>query len=387
MSLNGIDIASYQASLNPAAMATTDFIIIKVSQGSRYMNPTWRPQADGTLRAGKLLGLYHYVSGSGAAGEAAHFAQLARPYVGRAVLALDWESVQNRAWGNLTYLSDLAREVIRLTGVRPIIYASASVYGAVAPVARHLNCGIWVAQYASMRVTGYQGRPWNEGRYPCAMRQYTSEGIIRGYGGRLDLDKFYGDREAWNAYAKSSAKALPPAPHPDEPDINQIAQDVLAGKYGNGNTRRTRLGRLYDRVMAVVNARLRSKPTPLRVARPQVRVDGYVGRDTIRLWQQRMGTPVDGVISGQVVPRGYTRLALTSYRYGRGGSSLVRAVQHALNRQFPKARLTEDGLLGPRTILYLHAHEGVQVQSMRPWTNFGRGLGAAIQRSLNAGRW
>lgn len=343
MSLNGIDIASYQASLNPAAMSTTDFIIIKTTQGTGYVNPTWRRQADGTLRAGKLLGLYHYISGGDAAAEARYFADHVRPYIGRAVLALDWESVQNRAWGNVGYLRAVASEVIRLTGVRPLLYGSRAVYGQLSGVGRSLNCGLWIAEYASMRPTGWQGKPWHDGAYACAMRQYSSSGRIVGYGGLLDLDLFYGDRRAWMRYAAVNGKAQP-APQP----VHRA---------------------------------------PARPSRPQVRVDGYVGRDTIRLWQERMGTPVDGVISGQVVPRGYTRLALTSYSYGGGGSTLIRAVQRALNRQFPRARLTVDGLLGPRTILYLHAHEGVQVQSMRPWTNFGRGLGAAIQRSLNAGRW
>lgn len=345
MGLNGIDIASYQSSLDPAAMRDTDFIIIKSTQGTGYVNPTWRHQADQTLHAGRLLGLYHYIGGGDAAAEARYFVDHVRPYLGRAVLALDWESGQNRAWGNVSYLRDVASEVIRLTGVRPLLYGSRAVYGQLSAVGHALDCGLWVAEYASMRPTGWQGRPWHDGAYACAMRQYTSEGIIRGYGGRLDLDIFYGDRGAWMRYAAADGRPqAAPQPAP-------------------------------------------AHPAPARPARPQVRVDGYVGRDTIRLWQERMGTPVDGVISGQVPPRGYTRPALTSYSYGGGGSTLVRAVQRALDREFPQARLAVDGLLGPRTILYLHAHEGVQTQSMRPWTNLGRGLGSAIQRSLNAGRW
>lgn len=271
MALNGIDIASYQSTLNPAAMAGTDFIVIKTTQGTGYTNPTWRKQADQTLQAGKLLGLYHYISGGNATAEAAYFADSAKPYVGKAVLALDWEPGQNRAWGNLAYLEQVAREVIKLTGVKPLIYASASVYGAVAPVAKRLDCGLWIAQYATTNATyGYQAHPWREGAYACAIRQYADNGHITGYPAGLDLDLFYGDRTAWMRYAASNGKTQPapapkPTPAPATPDLNRMATDTINGKYGNGDVRRSRLGRWYDKVMSIVNARLR-KPVPRHAA-------------------------------------------------------------------------------------------------------------------------
>ena len=36
MSLNGVDIANYQAGINIAAMTTTDFVIVKATQGTRH---------------------------------------------------------------------------------------------------------------------------------------------------------------------------------------------------------------------------------------------------------------------------------------------------------------------------------------------------------------
>lgn len=260
MTLNGIDIASYQASLNPAAIAGTDFIIIKATQGTGYVNPTWRAQADQTLQAGKLLGLYHYISGGDAAAEAQYFVNAVRPYVGRALLALDWEQLQNSAWGNVNYLESVAREVIRLTGVKPLLYASASIHGAVAPVAQRLDCGLWIAQYATTDATyGYENHPWNEGAYSCAIRQYADNGHITGYPAGLDLDIAYMDRGAWMKYAASNGKAqsAPAAqPAPAQPDLEQMATETIQGKYGNGNERKTRLGRWYDKVMAIVNRRI-----------------------------------------------------------------------------------------------------------------------------------
>ena len=44
MGLNGIDIASYQKTLVPSQMTSTDFIIIKATQGNSYLNPTFKTQ-------------------------------------------------------------------------------------------------------------------------------------------------------------------------------------------------------------------------------------------------------------------------------------------------------------------------------------------------------
>lgn len=40
MSLNGVDIANYQAGINIAAMTTTDFVIVKATQGTWYTSPS-----------------------------------------------------------------------------------------------------------------------------------------------------------------------------------------------------------------------------------------------------------------------------------------------------------------------------------------------------------
>jgi len=41
----------------------------------------------------------------------------------------------------------------------------------------------------------------------AALYQYTSSGRLSGYSGDLDLDVFYGDRAAWDAYAGGSSSS------------------------------------------------------------------------------------------------------------------------------------------------------------------------------------
>lgn len=91
MALNGIDIASYQKTLVPSQMITTDFIIIKATQGNSYLNPTFVTQYNQAKAAGKLVGIYHYINGVGANAEADYFIKAVKSVngIGTAILAVD----------------------------------------------------------------------------------------------------------------------------------------------------------------------------------------------------------------------------------------------------------------------------------------------------------
>lgn len=258
MVMQGVDLSSWQAGID-ISKVPCDFVIEKVSQGVTYINPDCDRVIQQCIKLGKPFGVYHYVDGSGAVVEADYFVNNSRGYIGKAVLAIDWESGSNKAWGNYGYLDTLVARVIERTGVRPMIYAQASVYAQVAQIAQKYNCAIWCAQYANMNTTGYQERPWNEGKYACAIRQYSSTGRLPGWTGNLDLNKFYGDATAWAKYACASG-APSPAPAPVDPlagkSDNQLADEVIAGKFGDGENRKRALGARYGAVQAIVNHKL-----------------------------------------------------------------------------------------------------------------------------------
>lgn len=224
MALNGIDISWYQRGINIAAVPA-DFVIVKATEGTGYTNPCFRAQADATLNSGKLLGIYHYISGGNWQAEAEYFVNTVKDYVGRAVLALDFESGNNSAYDDTAYLQQCAQTVYNLTGVHPLLYGSQRDYGRLEAVGNATNCGLWIAQYPNYTRTGYQDTPWNEGAYSCAIRQYSSSGALPGYGGNLDLNKFYGDATAWQSYAKSDRQAQQPQAAPQVPAVSEITRD------------------------------------------------------------------------------------------------------------------------------------------------------------------
>lgn len=261
-----------------------DFAVVKVTQNTGF-DTVWRTQAQGALDTGKKLGLYHYAGGSNATAEANHFINHAWPYVGRAVLVLDWESYQNSAWGNGNWVREFVRRVHALTGVWPMVYVQASGIWQI-PSDVRANCGLWVAQYANNRATGWQSRPWRYGAYGEAMRQCTSNGRLPGYAGPLDLNVFRGEAWQWDRYANPDKVTVPtPAPQPSAPsvDYEALATAVIRGDYGNGQTRKAMLGANYERVMQIVNRRLSVTATnaPFLAPAPTVRTVSVRNGDTM----------------------------------------------------------------------------------------------------------
>lgn len=258
MTMQGIDVSSWQTGID-VSKVPADFVIAKATEGTNYVNPDCDRVVQQCIKLGKCWGTYHYVDGSGAVAEADYYVNNVKGYVGRGILCIDWESGSNRAWGNYAYLETLVSRVIERTGIKPLIYVQASAYAPTAAVAQRHDCGLWIAQYADMNATGYQDTPWNEGAYTCAIRQYSSAGRLTGWNGNLDLDKFYGDANAWRKYAGASGAAAP-APKPTDPlagkSDNQLADEVIAGKYGDGENRKRALGNRYNAVQAIVNQKL-----------------------------------------------------------------------------------------------------------------------------------
>ena len=236
--MNGIDISSWQTGIDLTAVPA-DFVIIKATEGTGYINPDCDRAYQQAKQAGKLRGVYHYANGGNATAEADYFLANIEGYIKDAILCLDWESQNNALCGTggpaRTWISNWCKRIVEKTGVKPLIYASASLYNEVSGIGDY---GLWIAQYADNSETGYQDTPWNEGAYDCAIRQYSSHGRLSGWNGNLDLNKAYMDVAAWGKYANpaggSTAPATPskpatPAPQPSTVTYTVQPGDTLSG--------------------------------------------------------------------------------------------------------------------------------------------------------------
>lgn len=212
MSMNGIDISSWQSGID-LSVVPCDFVIIKATEGTTYVNPDCDRAYQQAKKLGKCLGVYHFASGGDANAEADYFLNNVKGYVGEAVLVLDWEA--DAVPKGVSWAKQWLDRVYAKTKVRPMIYMSNSVVNSYDWSSVAANYGLWNAgYYAYGTPMGYNPDApliggtgaWTGG---AAMYQYTSEGQLSGWSGNLDLNVFYGDRTAWNKYAGKGNATVP----------------------------------------------------------------------------------------------------------------------------------------------------------------------------------
>lgn len=251
MALKGIDVASWQSGLNLHNI-DYDFVVVKATEGTGYINPCCDMHVQQAIEMGKLFGVYHYANGGDAIAESNYFIQNVQGYLKHGILVLDFEAESNAAW-NVNpngWVKTWCDNVYNQTGVRPLVYIQASALNKVSGIGDY---GLWVAQYASTEPTYYQDTPWNEGAYDCAMRQYAGgNGRVYGYDGGVDLDKFYGDAEAWMKYANPSGDYVAPTPVQPTPQPQQATGTVYVVQAGDTLSEiAQRYGTTYQHLAAI----------------------------------------------------------------------------------------------------------------------------------------
>lgn len=260
MTLNGIDISNWQRGID-LSKVPCDFVIAKATEGIGYVDKSCDGFIQQAKRLGKKLGFYHFARPrNDAVREAQYFYNNTKNYFGEAIPILDWEA-ENKS--DVAWAKRWLDEVHRLSGVKPVIYMSESVVNSYdwSSVA-NADYGLWVAKYRDNN-PDYNYNMANAGSRPrvkwwkfYCMWQWTSSGRLNGYGGNLDCNVFYGDVSTWDAYVGKSTSTVKPQPKPTGKTNDQIASEVIAGKWGNGDDRKQRLtsaGYNYTVIQAIVN--------------------------------------------------------------------------------------------------------------------------------------
>lgn len=126
------------------------------------------------------------------------------------------------------------------------------------------NISVWVAQY-------YKECEY-EGKYD--IWQYSSSGKVDGISGNVDMNYLYNESIIKNADNNG----------PEDKTIDELAQEVIDGKWGNGEDRRKRLeeaGYDYDKVQDKVNSILSIPKKSIETLAREV-IEGKWGNGTER---------------------------------------------------------------------------------------------------------
>lgn len=255
----GIDVSSWQENIDwDRVKSQIDFAILRlgyIGNNENKLDDKFERNYNECRRLGIPIGVYvyNYVRSEGRIKEAAQWTinnlkgkQIQLP------IYLDMEdaSIASIGKGALTNLCIAFNTVIEQAGYWAGVYANLNWYNNYLDkdeIKRRYTT--WIAHY------GVDENKYN-GQYD--MLQYTDKGKVSGINGNADMNNMYRNLVAEiNGSSKPVTKS-----------IDEIANEVINGQWGNGQERKDRLtdaGYDYNAVQEAVNNKLGYKPKTLEV--------------------------------------------------------------------------------------------------------------------------
>lgn len=255
--MRGVDVSHWNTGVNLAH--GIDFCIVKLTEGTQYTDGMARSFLEQTRKIPR--GVYHFATNDNKPEMEAEFFYYQMKdldLIGRVLPVLDYEVVNPN---DREFCERFMKAFYNLAHIWPVLYTSASwlkkFNGSWIPT----KCPLWVAGYPKKR-TGwpentnipYDIAPWTH----AIIWQFTSSLMLNGYR-PLDGDIAYISPEQWAALARGENQTNYT---PLAGNLSKIADEVIAGKWGNGTARKIALERAgYDsaRVQALVNEKLMPK--------------------------------------------------------------------------------------------------------------------------------
>jgi len=196
--LHGIDISNHQKGLN--LTDTSLLYVMKATEGTSFVDRYCDPWVQWCITKGVPFGFYHFMRNNGGVAEAEFFYTNTRNYFTHGVPILDFEDSSLSTEDGEAFIWRLHE----LTNVWPLLYVNNDFLnnrGYFRNSWVKSKCGLWLAGYPSRR-TGWPSDatcPYPHAGWTLAMWQFTN---ALDFGGMsVDGDVFYGDEDAWNAYA------------------------------------------------------------------------------------------------------------------------------------------------------------------------------------------
>lgn len=202
---HGVDVSSHQTGID-FSVVPADFVIVKVTEGTWYVNSVWRDQVASALASGKRLGLYHFADDDDVSAQLEHFLGQIGGYAGQYPLWLDWEAkaVPLGPGAAQAWLDAVAAR----TGTVPGIYLNGVGMDSGDWAVVAAKYPLW---YAGGPSYSSYGQAYSDPVVPDVdywgaplIHQYTEDGYLPGWGSHLDLNRLR-DRAAWDAMVGATA--------------------------------------------------------------------------------------------------------------------------------------------------------------------------------------
>lgn len=246
--MKGIDVSRHQGNIDWEKVKKDgiEFAIIRISYGQKAVDEKAIENIKECIRVGIPFGVYTYsyaLNMESAINEANLVIKTLKPYKDKIEfpVIIDMEDAdgykkRNGMPSNETLVAICEKEckMFEDAGYYAMIYASKSWFDSKLKSSKLDKFDKWIAW-------------WNKGakvdKNEYGIWQYTSSGTVKGISGRVDMNESY-------KYYPGIIKGKKTQP---TKSIIDLANEVIAGKYGDGEERKKALGSLYDEVQAKVN--------------------------------------------------------------------------------------------------------------------------------------
>lgn len=224
-----IDISRYQTSVDFAALKAngTVGVILKATEGTGYVDPTFRERYSKAKAAGLCVATYHFLKKGSVAQQMQFYAKTVQPTPGDRMV-IDYED------GGLA-ISDLETAIDALRAathpsVEITVYGASGFMGAQLgdkKNAKLASCSLWVASYTSKPEPTMIGL---KGTWPVwSLWQYTDKATALGIPTGVDGNRWNGKPETLPGWFHAGISPAPVEPAPEPVKEVTIEVTVPAG--------------------------------------------------------------------------------------------------------------------------------------------------------------
>lgn len=254
---HGIDVSAWQGKIdfNKVKKSGYDFVIIKAGGNDCgfYTDSRFEENYENAKKAGLKIGAYYFVNRDFATKNAQKLAEVFFNIVKNKTfdlpLFIDVETTPTSARASVTIGINIFCSYLRKKGYKSGVYASA-VSGFVDRIdTGYLNPCIykWVASY-SYKPTGVSSE--------FCIWQKSSTGRVNGINGNVDINECYVDFKSAKPTTANKVLTIDDIHDKYYTIYKRYASDVISGKYGNGTKRKNKLVLLnidYNYCQSIVN--------------------------------------------------------------------------------------------------------------------------------------
>lgn len=248
--MKGIDISTWQEKVDYSKLKSQgiEFVIIRCGYGKNesQKDNMFEKHYKGCKNAGLKVGayLYSYVTSiENAKLEAENCLKFIKGKQFDLPIYYDVEDKIIQPLGRITITQCIIEfcKIIEQAGFKAGIYANLNWFNNYIDVDKISNYSLWVAQWNNTCTAKFNYDIW----------QYTSNGKIEGIAGRVDMNILYNE-----SYSQVEDKVV------NKKSNEELANEVIAGKWGNGQERvekLTKSGYDYNVVQKIVNNKMKNK--------------------------------------------------------------------------------------------------------------------------------